>query len=259
MCFRTNFLVDLLSALPTDILVLASWTRDISEGIFHVFSEGSSQCWLVTASCTGDVMRVLSMSRLNRLLRFYKVVGYQLSVISCLLSLSLSLSLSLFLSRSLPPPLCLSHSSPLLSHSPTDSLSHSSLWPSIILRVRLDEMLGPLRKFPKPNSMAISLHITTHLVACMLTSFTCALIFLFIILHVTVLVSALHSEVKLALYMIVGTHLMACGWFILACSSLTASAGDPHTCSSDSWAMQMSSLDGTTKHLSMCAVCSDAC
>ena len=46
------------------------------------------------------------------------------------------------------------------------------------------------------------------------------------------------------------THLMACGWFILACSSMSAEAGDPHTCGRDSWAMQMHMLDGSNNHLS---------
>ena len=61
----------------------------------------------------------------------------------------------------------------------------------------------------------------------------------------------MYSEVKLAMYMTIVTHLMACGWFIIACSSMTAGAGDPHTCGRDSWAMKMYMLDGSDQHLSM--------
>ena len=48
----------------------------------------------------------------------------------------------------------------------------------------------------------------------------------------------IHSEVKFAAYMLVGTHLTACVWFLLACSSLSNDFSDPHTCNVNSWALK---------------------
>lgn len=44
--------------------------------------------------------------------------------------------------------------------------------------------------------------------------------------------------VEFFIYMSVGTHLTACIWFMLACSSLSLGAYDPHVCEVDSWALQ---------------------
>lgn len=140
------------------------------------------------------------MSRLNRILRIYKLVRprrYQYSVLFIQLYISVL-----------------------------------SLWLLSTWRVRLGGQLEPLR-------MWCSKFITQPSPFCH-TPFSSSLL------------SYLSSrEVKLALYMFIATHLMACGWFILACSSMTASAGDPHTCGVDSWAMKMSMLDGSDRTLSM--------
>lgn len=66
--------MDLISNFPTDIIVLVSWTGNISEcahtGLKHVCS-----LYYVHVCHSGDVLRVLSMARLNRLLRVYKLVS----------------------------------------------------------------------------------------------------------------------------------------------------------------------------------------
>ena len=49
---------------------------------------------------------------------------------------------------------------------------------------------------------------------------------------------SLSRELKFAAYMCIGTHLTACGWFLLACSSLSIGAMDPHICDVGSWALQ---------------------
>jgi hypothetical protein len=48
------------------------------------------------------------------------------------------------------------------------------------------------------------------------------------------------SELKFAAYMYIGTHLIACGWFLLACASLSVDATDPNLCKVESWALQFS-------------------
>ena len=111
-------------------------------------------------------------------------------------------------------------------------ISVFSLWLLTTWRVRLGDQLGPLRMWITPYYSLfchIMFSLSSSLYYCYLSS----------------------REVKLALYMFIATHLMACGWFILACSSMTASAGDPHTCGVDSWAMKMSMLDGSNRTLSM--------
>ena len=47
------------------------------------------------------------------------------------------------------------------------------------------------------------------------------------------------SEVKFAAYLLMGTHIMACIWFLLACSSLTNDdeSMNPHSCEVDSWVL----------------------
>ena len=50
----------------------------------------------------------------------------------------------------------------------------------------------------------------------------------------------LFSELKFAAYMCLGTHLTACGWFLLACSSLSIGTVDPHVCNVGSWALHIS-------------------
>ena len=44
------------------------------------------------------------------------------------------------------------------------------------------------------------------------------------------------------MYMAVGTHWTACGWFLIACSSLSIGAMDPHTCNVGSWALKFSDV-----------------
>ena len=56
------------------------------------------------------------------------------------------------------------------------------------------------------------------------------------------------------MYMAVGTHWTACGWFLIACSSLSIGAMDPHTCNVGSWALKFSDVP-----LSKFRPCTQAC
>ena len=69
--------MDLLSCLPTDIIVLAAWTKDISETNAHTHTMHSIYLHIRLCVSAEDVMRTLSMSRLNRILRAYKLVYAQ--------------------------------------------------------------------------------------------------------------------------------------------------------------------------------------
>ena len=44
--------------------------------------------------------------------------------------------------------------------------------------------------------------------------------------------------------MIIVTHLVACGWFIISCLSLSIGAEDPHTCQVDSWVINSNVGEG---------------
>ena len=50
----------------------------------------------------------------------------------------------------------------------------------------------------------------------------------------------IHRVLELFIYMSMGTHLTACIWFMLACSSLSLEPYDPHVCDVESWAFHYS-------------------
>ena len=59
---------------------------------------------------------------------------------------------------------------------------------------------------------------------------------------INILIFIYTREIKFAMYMALGTHWTACGWFLIACSSLSIGAMDPHTCNVGSWALKFSDV-----------------
>ena len=44
--------------------------------------------------------------------------------------------------------------------------------------------------------------------------------------------------IRYTVYLVFGTHLAACGWFLLACSSLEIGPYNPRICNVGSWALK---------------------
>ena len=140
----------------------------------------------------GDVLRILSLARLNRVLRIYKMVSHTHTHTH---THTLYLHLSVFLSH-----------------------LHSN-----ILKARLLDQQVLSRKlsnFYKIYFYTVSTSMCNNIVYGLTN----------------------HSrEIKFAIYMSLGTHLTACGWFLLACSSISAGANQSHICGTGSWALRYSS------------------
>lgn len=58
--------------------------------------------------------------------------------------------------------------------------------------------------------------------------------------------SGLIKEIKFAVYMLAGTHWMACLWFFLACPSIYMSAGEGHACEESTWVYRYAEFTNTT-------------
>lgn len=52
------------------------------------------------------------------------------------------------------------------------------------------------------------------------------------------------SEIKFAVYMLIGTHWTACLWYFIACPSIYMTAWDSHTCGEDTWAYRYANYSG---------------
>lgn len=52
------------------------------------------------------------------------------------------------------------------------------------------------------------------------------------------------SEIKFAVYMLIGTHWTACLWFFIACPSMHMAVWDSHTCGEDTWAYRYANHSG---------------